>query len=369
MSRRGAARRIAAFTVAVLASLVGIATLASAAGAHSQPFSYADIRLQPSGMTLTLSVHPIDGAAALGMAAPDSLLDPAIGAPPRLALAARLATRMSIEADGRVTALEVVSARPRTDKPGVTIEYRAAWARMPGRVRVHALLFPNDSQHQTFLNVYELGHLRRQDVLAAEHTETSFFTGGAQGVLAVTGTFLAAGIHHIFIGPDHILFVIGLLLLGGGLKRILKVITAFTVAHSVTLALAAFQIVNPPSRVIEPLIAMSIVFVGVENLRWRPGHRDARVIIAFGFGFIHGFGFASVLREFGLPREALAAALFAFNAGVEVGQACIVLAVVPLLGLVRARAPRLAPRVVMAGSVFVVLAGAFWFVQRVFQAA
>jgi hypothetical protein len=89
------------------------------------------------------------------------------------------------------------------------------------------------------------------------------------------------------------------------------------------------------------------------------------VLIAFGFGFVHGFGFASVLREFGLPREALAASLFAFNAGVEVGQACIVLAVLPLLSLLRTRAPRLAPRVVFAGSVGVVLAGSYWFAQRV----
>ncbi len=354
---------------AALAVLLAIAAFAPRAHAHSQPFSYADVRLEPSGLTLTLSVHPVDAAAALGMAQPESVVDSALGAAARMRLASILATRMRFEADGRDAALEIVSARPRADNPGVTIEYRSAWARMPGRFHAHALLFPHDSQHQTFVNVYERGRLRRQDVLDAEHTEATFFGGGTQGLLAVTGTFLAAGIHHIFIGPDHILFVIGLLLLGGGIKRILKVITAFTVAHSITLALAAFQLVNPPSRVVEPLIALSIVFVGVENLRWRPGHRDARVLIAFAFGFIHGFGFASVLREFGLPREALAASLFAFNAGVEVGQACIVLAVVPLLGLVRARAPRFAPRLVTAGSVGVVIAGAFWFAQRVLQAS
>jgi hydrogenase/urease accessory protein HupE len=130
----------------------------------------------------------------------------------------------------------------------------------------------------------------------------------------VVRTF-AAGIHHIFIGPDHILFVIGLLLLGGSAGRVLKIVTAFTLAHSVTLALAAFQIVNPPARLIEPLIALSIVYVGVENLRSKPGARDPRVPIAFGFGFVHGF-VASVLREFG-HRAGARRVMFAFNAGVE----------------------------------------------------
>src|SRR4029077_19829693 len=148
--------------------------------------------------------------------------------------------------------------------------------------------------------------------------------------------------------------------------RLLKIVTAFTLAHSFTLALATLGVVNPPARLVEPAIALSIVAVGIGNLRARPGAVDGRAWVALGFGFIHGFGFASVLRDFGLPRQALGASLFAFNAGVEVGQACIVGVVAPLLALIRMQAPRLAPRVVTVGSLVVALAGGYWFVQRAF---
>lgn len=168
---------------------------------------------------------------------------------------------------------------------------------------------------------------------------------------------------HIFLGPDHLLFVIALLLLGGGLARLLEVVTAFTVAHSITLALATLGGVDPPARVIEPLIAVSIVMVGLDNLRARSG-RDHRTRLAFGFGLIHGFGFAGVLREIGLPHDALGWSLFSFNAGVELGQACIVAAVAPLLALLSGRWPTLATRVVRYGSCAVVSAGAWWLGER-----
>jgi hydrogenase/urease accessory protein HupE len=227
-------------------------------------------------------------------------------------------------------------------------------------------LFAYDPQHETYLNVYESGVLRHQDLLDRSRTRYDHFTGGRQGLAAVLRTFLLAGIHHIFIGPDHILFIVGLLLLGGTAARLLKIITAFTLAHSVTLALATLGVVSPPSRVIEPAIALSIVTVGVGNLSARPSAPDGRLWAALGFGLIHGFGFASVLRDFGLPREALGVSLFAFNAGVEVGQACIVGVVAPLLALLRLRASGTAPRVVAAGSIVVALAGGYWFIERAF---
>ena len=205
----------------------------------------------------------------------------------------------------------------------------------------------------------------RQDVLGASRPGTTVFAAGGAGLLAVAAAFIPTGVHHIFTGPDHILFVIGLLLLGGSLARLLKVVSGFTLAHSLTLALAALGIVNPPARVIEPLIALSIVLVGVENLTARPGAPDRRAWIAFGFGLIHGFGFAGVLRETGLPREALAAALVSFNLGVELGQACIVLACVPVLAWLRSHAPRRAPALIASGSWGVIVAGSFWLVQRV----
>ena len=124
---------------------------------------------------------------------------------------------------------------------------------------------------------------------------------------------------------------------------------------------------NLPSRLIEPAIALSIVVVGIENLL-SGGRRDLRASLAFAFGFVHGFGFAGVLREFGLPPAALGWSLFSFNLGVELGQACIVLAVTPLLALARARRPALAGRIVTVGSAGVIAAGAYWLVQRLISA-
>ena len=229
-----------------------------------------------------------------------------------------------------------------------------------------AVLFPEIPQHETFLNVYDArGKILLQDVLTAGHAGADVYATGPRGILAVLATFIQAGIHHIYIGPDHILFIIGLLLLGGGLGRVLRVATAFTLAHSITLALAVLGLVRVPGRIIEPLIALSVVYVGFENLRVRAGDADWRTRIAFAFGLIHGFGFASVLREFGLPHQALAWSLLGFNLGVEIGQASIVLAIVPLLGMLRASLPRVAVRTVAAGSWGIVCTGGFWFVERV----
>jgi len=178
-------------------------------------------------------------------------------------------------------------------------------------------------------------------------------------------TFVPSGIQHILIGPDHILFLIGLLLLGGGWKALVRIVTAFTIGHSITLSLAALGIVSPPARLIEPAIALSIVFVGADNLVRGRG-RDVRAWIALVFGLVHGFGFANVLREFGLPREALGWSLFSFNVGVEIGQLAIVLVVATLLAAIRRRSDAIGYRVAYTGSVVVIAAGSYWFVERVF---
>ena len=127
------------------------------------------------------------------------------------------------------------------------------------------------------------------------------FFNGTGKALAVFTTFTASGIHHIAIGPDHILFIIGLLLLGGSLTRLPAIVTAFTLGHSVTLALATLQIVDSPARIIEPAIALSIVYVGADNLLTGTKGRDVRAWVALFFGLVHGLGFASVLRGPGSP--------------------------------------------------------------------
>ena len=215
------------------------------------------------------------------------------------------------------------------------------------------------------MNVYEDDTLRQQFAFSVRTGPRTYYAGTRQGAVAVMRTFVPSGIQHILIGPDHILFLIGLLLLGGGWKALVRIVTAFTIGHSITLSLAALGIVSPPARLIEPAIAASIVFVGADNLVRGRG-RDVRAWIALVFGLVHGFGFANVLREFGLPREALGWSLFSFNVGVEIGQLAIVLVVATLLAAIRRRSDAIGYRVVYASSVVVIAAGSYWFVERVF---
>ncbi len=133
-----------------------------------------------------------------------------------------------------------------------------------------------------------------------------------------------------------------------------------------TLTLAALDMVTPSAQLVEPAIALSIVYVGADNLLVAKGGRDVRVWIALGFGLIHGFGFASVLKELELPRQALGWSLFSFNVGVEIGQACIVVIVASILLAIRRRSATLDRRIVFVGSVVVIAAGTVWFVERVF---
>jgi hydrogenase/urease accessory protein HupE len=170
----------------------------------------------------------------------------------------------------------------------------------------------------------------------------SVVTSVNRGILAasipshvqVIGRYLEAGIAHIFLGYDHIAFLAAVVLWARRLWPVVKVVTAFTVAHSITLSLAALDIGQIPSAIIEPAIAASIVYVAVENFLSRDVEKRWRD--AFGFGLIHGFGFASALQEIGMPRSALVPALASFNIGVEIGQIAIVCLVVPaLLGMDR----------------------------------
>jgi len=226
-------------------------------------------------------------------------------------------------------------------------------------------MFPYNPNHQTFVNVYERDEITSQFILDRNHTQTEYFAGTRQGVLAVIRKFIPEGIHHILIGPDHLLFLVGLLLLGGTIRRLTLVVTSFTIAHSITLSLAALNILSPPARLIEPAIALSIVYVGADNILAKGG-RDVRAWIALAFGFIHGFGFANVLREMGLPSRALGWSLFSFNLGVEIGQLLVVVVVASAFAALRSRSEWAGRQLVFAGSIVVIAAGTFWFVQRVF---
>jgi hydrogenase/urease accessory protein HupE len=351
-------------------ALVVVVLLCGIAGArlaaHPSPYSYLDVRVTPEGLGGRLVLHNIDIANELKLEAPERLADPAYVSQHAKATADLLSTRLRFFGDGAAIAWTLHEARPVDGQDAVELVWRAPSPRPAGKLTIAAHLFPYDPMHQTFLNVYEGAALVRQEVLSRSRTSVDFYTGTRQGLLAVFSTFTVSGIHHIAIGPDHILFIIGLLLLGGSLPRLLMIVTAFTLGHSVTLALATLEIVAPPARIIEPAIALSIVYVGADNLLAGEKGRDVRAWVALLFGLVHGFGFASVLREAGLPNRALGLSLFSFNLGVEIGQAAIVLVVASALAVLRRRSAAIARRVALVGSVVVMLAGAFWFIERVF---
>jgi hypothetical protein len=350
-----------------LSAVVALLVLgpARAVLAHPAPFSYLDVHLSPSGIAGTLVLHDFDVAHDLGVAEPDSLMDPRVLERHVAALTALVAARFTMTGDDRDLPWEAIGVRPLAERSAVELAWRTTGPGVPGRLGLRVALFPYDPNHQTFVNLYEGATLVRQEILDRTRPRVDFYTGTRQGTVAVFKAFTASGIRHIAIGPDHILFIVGLLLLGGRVPRLLAIVSAFTLGHSVTLSLAALGIVTPPARIIEPAIALSIVYVGADNLLSGPGARDVRAWIALFFGLVHGFGFASVLRETGLPARALGVSLFSFNLGVEIGQAVIVVIVASVLGVIRARNPAVAQRVVTVGSSVVVAAGLFWFVQRV----
>ncbi len=345
-----------------LAALL-LLSLASAT-AHDEPTSFLDLHIGANGLTASLAASATDLAHDLPAVEPGMLLDPAVAAAQRDALAAIVRARLHLAADGTPLAAELRGIVPAPGQRDVHLELHYAWPAVPAVIQVQARLFPYDPRHRTFVNIYENGSLQRQEIFSGDAAPFAFRTGSRQSLVSVVRSFVFSGVHHIFIGPDHILFVVGLLLLGGSMGQLLKIVTAFTIAHSITLGLATFGVLRPPAAVIEPAIALSIVFVGLHAFLGSK-MRDPRLLFAFCFGLIHGFGFANVLQEMVLPRHALGWSLAAFNGGVEIGQACIVLAVAPLLALLRRRSVRASERVVAGGALGVTAAGAFWFFQRV----
>lgn len=175
-------------------------------------------------------------------------------------------------------------------------------------------------------------------------------------------SFFAMGVEHILTGYDHLVFLVGLVLLRARLRDLVTVITAFTVAHSLTLALAVLGVFAPSPRFVEPAIALSIAYVGIENFVVKDGSRRWR--ITFPFGLLHGFGFAGALREVSLSRAEVPSALVSFNLGVEAGQLFAMALVLPMIGLMRQKA-WFEPKGVRVLSGAVAAAGCAWFVARV----
>jgi hydrogenase/urease accessory protein HupE len=200
----------------------------------------------------------------------------------------------------------------------------------------------------------------------------SFVVEARPGKTEVVRAYLSLGVEHILGGADHLLFVLGLLIITQGSWRLVKTVTAFTVAHSITLSLAALGFVRVPPAPVEAVIALSIVFVAAEivhSRQGRPGLTErAPWVIAFTFGLLHGFGFAGALSQIGLPQHDIPLALLCFNVGVEVGQLLFITAVFAVVDVARQITRRVAlPLPVWAWRVLpyaIGSAAAFWFIQR-----
>ena len=179
--------------------------------------------------------------------------------------------------------------------------------------------------------------------------------------------FVMLGVEHILTGYDHLLFLFGLLVVCRDLRSILTVITCFTIAHSITLALSTLDVVRLPGRIVEPLIAASIAYVGFENLL-RGDVPKWRWLITFSFGLVHGLGFADALKEFGIGsgRFGIVGPLVGFNLGVEIGQLAVAAVVLPILWQLR-KNRGFARQWVPVCSVAVTLAGSYWMVERILQ--
>jgi hypothetical protein len=250
---------------------------------------------------------------------------------------------------------------PSAEGANVAIILYFACAQSPKELTIHDNLFDVLGADYHTLAKIEWPGGTQQFAFQPDARETRIAIAAIGESSRGVGSFFPLGIEHILTGYDHLLFLLALILRGGNIWSLLKIITAFTLAHSITLALAALNIVTLPDQLIEATIALSIAYVAAENLFMRKAvsHRWA---VSFLFGLVHGFGFSSVLRELGLPREGLVWALLNFNLGVEAGQATAVLAAVPILFWLRRF--KWEPRAVMMTSVVVLAVGLTLFVER-----
>ena len=286
--------------------------------------------------------------------------------------------RLSLTGDAKNCPLAVTGHEVDHHSDGAyeVLRFSADCGTAPAAIGIgYKLFFDFDAQHKGLLNLEYRGKTQSL-VFTAEQTQQQFVLGE----ISAARQFLSygrEGVWHIWIGYDHILFLLSLLLPAVLLRErrhwtpvtrfrdafwdVFKIVTSFTVAHSITLSLAALGVISLPTRLVESAIAASVVLAALNNLAPLVG--GGRWMVAFAFGLVHGFGFASVLAELGLPREALVLALVGFNLGVEAGQLCIVAAFLPLAYLLRAS--WFYRRVVLiGGSIAIVAVAMIWLLER-----
>lgn len=286
--------------------------------------------------------------------------------------------RLQVSAGGTACVLQATDhlVDQHSDGAYAVIRFSGTGCTPSGRMTIrYGLFFDLDPTHRGLARIVAAG-VTQTAVFAPERPEQSFDLV-APSLLSQIVAYVREGVWHIWIGFDHVLFLLSLLLPAVWIRaanqwqpvprfapafwEVFRVVTAFTVAHSITLTLAALEVVSLPSRLVESVIAASVVLAALNNLF--PVIKERRWAMAFSFGLIHGFGFASVLTDLGLPRDALVSSLFGFNLGVELGQLAIVAVFLPLAFALRATG--FYRRIVFTGgSVVVVILAAVWLMER-----
>ncbi len=333
------------------------------AAAHTVSLAYAEIGVHEHRVewAIRLSIPDIDPLFGLDRDH-DGIVDSRELISGRAAIERYVTARVAVVENGGPLPVSVTGFRPWVDSekhPFAEVDLEFVSPGRPiERVTLQCdLLREVNAAHKTLARVDAGG--RAEEVIFENGRSVAI--DAHRSWLASFGQFVRMGILHIFTGYDHIAFLLGVVLIGGSFRTIVKVVTSFTVAHSVTLALAALNIITLPSRLVECGIALSIMYIALENLFFKKF--DRRWIVTFFFGLIHGFGFASALQEVHLSGKLLATALFSFNLGVEIGQLCIVAALLP--ALVYMARLQFSQVLVKASSLVIFLLGSFWFWQRI----
>jgi hypothetical protein len=364
---RPTVRRMLSRVIAIAATVFALGFVRSAA-AHPLDLGYLRLTAEGDEVTAALDLH-VNAAAHLLGAAPATLDIGALAAQADALAGATLRGAPIVTPDGPCRWTVASAARHDTT---ASLTVRAA---CPAPVRALAWLLPfvRDARVSQTFQVLVKARLAGDDRVAiADRTRpqlelaaapalglAAFVWTGVEHIGATPGQWHGADGWKLPDGLDHILFLLALMLAGGGLARTLGVVSGFTLGHSITLALSALHIVRPPAGLIEPLIALTIAFVAAQALAGRGGHRWQ---IAACFGLIHGFGFATALHQLALPTRELVPALLGYNLGVELGQVAIVLAAAPLI-LTLQRHRQLQP-IARGLAALICAAGIYWFFQR-----
>ncbi len=357
---------------AVLFAMVAFVPLAHA---HVAKLSSSHIELIPDGVSSEIRVNVVDVQFVLKDVIDGSSLIDEIGEVNVEALAKNsdLVSRFILDNVSVLTEeLEACTAipqgAPKAYEEEVDIEQvflRVKWTCPSGSVGLmyQVTLFQEVDKGARHILLIADGEEQRQALIDIENNKVPL-TKGSITLAEVFVDYVYTGIEHIWIGYDHIAFLLAVVLWGRRFWPLFRVVTAFTVAHSITLSLAVFNVIQLPSSFVEAMIAATIVYVALENIFIRD--LDRRWRITFLLGLFHGLGFASVLRDFGLPSDALALALVAFNVGVEIGQLVIVAIAVGLLLLLDKTlaepgvAPMRRPALVFTVSAAIAIMGFYW---------